>query len=125
MDAPIEGPHPAALASFLAFSHRPWLLARQVVRTRRAGRRSRTEFEKAAELDPKSVDARHGLIEYYSQAPGFMGGSIEKAKEQAHEIEKIDPMRGHLDMASLLENKDKEIAAVEKEYAAAPDSTLA
>lgn len=90
-------------------------------------RRVKTEFEKAVELDPKSVDARHGLIEFYSQAPGFMGGSMEKAKEQAREIEKLNPMRGHLDMASLLENKDKDIAGAEREYvaaaAAAPDST--
>jgi tetratricopeptide (TPR) repeat protein len=90
-------------------------------------RRVKSEFEKAVELDPKSVDARHGLIEFYSQAPGVMGGSMDKAKEQAREIEKLNPMRGHLDMGSLLENKDKDIAGAEREYvaaaAASPDST--
>lgn len=92
-------------------------------------RRVKTEFEKAVELDPVSVDARHGLIQFYSQAPGVMGGSLDKAKEQAREIEKINAMRGHWEMAQLLENKDKDFAAAERELtaavAAAPDSNFA
>src|SRR4051812_21188376 len=45
-------------------------------------KRIKSEFEKAVALDPNLVDARHGLIQFYSQAPGFMGGSMDKAKEQ-------------------------------------------
>ena len=92
-------------------------------------RRIKSEFEKAVELDPNSIDGRHGLIQFYSQAPGVMGGSLDKAKEQAREIEKRNAMRGHLEMASLLENKDKDIAGAEQAYsaalAAAPDSNVA
>jgi len=91
-------------------------------------RRIKAEFEKAAELDPSSLDARHGLIQFYSQAPGVMGGSLDKAKEQAREIEKLNAMRGHWEMAQLLESKDKDLAGAEREFtaalAAAPDSTL-
>jgi tetratricopeptide (TPR) repeat protein len=90
-------------------------------------RRVKTEFEKAVELDPSSVDARHGLIQFYSMAPGVMGGSMDKAREQAREIEKYNAMRGHAEMAQLLENKDKDLPGAEREYAAAlsaaPDST--
>ena len=89
-------------------------------------RRMKSEFEKAVELDPTSIDGRHGLIQFYSQAPGVMGGSLDKAKEQAREIEKLNAVRGHLEMGQLLENKDKDLAGAEREYTAAmtasPDS---
>jgi tetratricopeptide (TPR) repeat protein len=41
-------------------------------------------WEKAIVLDTKNIDARLSLIQYYRQAPGFMGGSIEKAVEVAN-----------------------------------------
>ena len=92
-------------------------------------KRVKTEFQRAVDLDPASIDARRGLIQFYSQAPGVMGGSMEKAKEQAREIGKLNQMRGHFEMASLLENKDKDIPGTEREYAAAlsaaPDSNVA
>jgi tetratricopeptide (TPR) repeat protein len=92
-------------------------------------RRIKSEFERAVDLDPTSIDARHGLIQFYSQAPGVMGGSLDKAKDQAHEIEKLNAMRGHLEMAQLLETKDKDLVAAEREFVAAlgaaPDSTPA
>ncbi|HEX4681699.1 MAG TPA: tetratricopeptide repeat protein [Gemmatimonadaceae bacterium] len=88
-------------------------------------RRVKGEFDKAVELDPSSVDARHGLIQFYSQAPGVMGGSMDKAKEQAREIGKLSPWRGHYETAQLLE-REKDSAGAEREYtaavAAAPDS---
>lgn len=92
-------------------------------------RRIKGEFDKAAQLDPTSIDARHGLIQFYSQAPGFMGGSMDKAKDQAREIAKLNAMRGHIEMGALLE-RDKDIAGAEKEFAAAlaasaPDSNAA
>src|SRR5262249_27246071 len=91
-------------------------------------RRIKSEFERASQLDPTSIDARHGLIQFYSQAPGVMGGSMEKAKEQAIEILKLNGMRGHFEMAALLEC-EKDVAGAEREYAAAlvaaPDSNAA
>jgi len=89
-------------------------------------RRIKSEFEKAVQLDPSSIDARNGLIQFYSMAPGIMGGSMDKAKEQAREIARVSPMRGHIEMGALLE-RDKDLAGTEKEYLAAvaalPDST--
>jgi tetratricopeptide (TPR) repeat protein len=86
-------------------------------------RRVKGEFDRAAQLDPTSIDARHGLIQFYSQAPSVMGGSMDKAKEQAREIEKLNAMRGHLEMATLLE-RDKDIAGAEKEFNAAVTASL-
>lgn len=89
-------------------------------------RQIKNEFAKAVELDPTSIDARHGLIQFYSMAPGVMGGSMDKAKDQAREIEKVNAWRGHWEMGQLLEH-DMDIAGAEKEFeaalAAAPDST--
>src|SRR5258706_8281578 len=41
------------------------------------------EFGTAVALNPKYVDARYGLVQLYAAAPGIMGGSFEKAFEQA------------------------------------------
>ncbi len=88
-------------------------------------RRIKGEFERAVQLDPSSVDARHGLIQFYSKAPGVMGGSMDKAREQARETEKFSAWRGHYELAGLLE-QEKDIAGAEKELtaavAASPDS---
>lgn len=55
----------------------------------------RNVFEKAIALNPKYVEARFGLIQFYAYAPGIMGGSYDKAFEQAKEIKTIDPFFGH------------------------------
>jgi tetratricopeptide (TPR) repeat protein len=91
-------------------------------------RRIKSEFERTVALDPSNVDGRSGLVEFYTQAPGVMGGSKEKAQEQIREIMKLNPMRGHWKQAELY-NRDKKTAEAEKEFiaaeAAAPDSVLA
>ena len=88
-------------------------------------RRVKTEFERAVQLDSTSLDARHGLIQFYSVAPGIMGGSMEKAHAQAAAVGRLNAMRGHLEAAQLLE-REKDVAGAEREYlagvAAAPDS---
>jgi tetratricopeptide (TPR) repeat protein len=90
-------------------------------------RRVKAEFERAVELDSANLDARHGLIQFYSVAPGIMGGSMEKARAQAAAIARLNPMRGHTELAQLLE-REKDVAGAEREYvagiAAAPDSML-
>ncbi|HEX3070599.1 MAG TPA: tetratricopeptide repeat protein [Thermoanaerobaculia bacterium] len=55
--------------------------------------KTKEEFEKAVELDPNHLEARMGLVQYYAFAPGFMGGSYDKAFAQAAEIRKRDPLR--------------------------------
>jgi len=47
-------------------------------------------FETAVMLDPNNIEARYALMEYYSTAPVLLGGSKEKAREQAEEIRKRD-----------------------------------
>lgn len=57
-------------------------------------RNSRKNYERSVELAPKNIEARESLIEYYLQAPGFLGGGVDKAENQASEIEKLDPIAG-------------------------------
>jgi len=57
-------------------------------------RHTRDEFEHAVELDPNDLDARWGLVQYYTLAPGYLGGSEQKAEQQAEEISKRDPSFG-------------------------------
>ncbi|MCU0633420.1 MAG: tetratricopeptide repeat protein [Gemmatimonadaceae bacterium] len=82
-------------------------------------------FDRAVQLDPTNVAARDGLMQYYLQAPGIMGGSITKAEEQARSIKKLNAYRGGFALASVLARR-KDAAGAERElagvYAAFPDS---
>ena len=72
-------------------------------------------WEKAIVLDPKNLSSRFSLIEYYTQAPSFIGGSMDKAKEMARQITAISPVQGHRSMGNLL-MKEKNIDGAEMEY---------
>jgi tetratricopeptide (TPR) repeat protein len=50
----------------------------------------RDELEKAIELDPRNLSARFPLIQFYLEAPGFLGGSGSTAKALATNTSKID-----------------------------------
>lgn len=58
-------------------------------------KKAKAELERALQIDPRSFEARNGMISFYLQAPAIMGGSVEKALEQAAAIKKIDALRGH------------------------------
>lgn len=75
----------------------------------------KSAWEKAVALDAKNISARVSLIEFYTQAPGFMGGSFDKAKEVANQIIKLNPALGHRQMGKIHE-REKNIPAAEKEY---------
>jgi tetratricopeptide (TPR) repeat protein len=71
----------------------------------------RTSYEKAVELDPKSVEARFALLGFYQQAPGIVGGGMDKALLQAQAIKQLDPLRGRQAIAGVY--------IIEKKYAQA------
>ena len=89
-----------------------------VLRQPGLAKRTKAAWEKAIELDPDNLDARADLIQYYVQAPGFLGGSTAKALEQAEEIRKRNPLRGYLELGALYE-REKKLAEAEKAYLAA------
>ena len=53
-------------------------------------------YEKAIELDPDFIPARFRAIDYYVEAPGFVGGGRDKAEAQVLEIETIDPKEAYM-----------------------------
>lgn len=57
-------------------------------------RKVKTHLEKAVELNPGNIETRFDLLEYYLQAPPFLGGGSAKAKEQAEEIAKRNAVEG-------------------------------
>jgi tetratricopeptide (TPR) repeat protein len=91
-------------------------------------RRIKGEFERTVALDPSSVDGRLALVDFYTQAPGVMGGSKDKAQEQLREVIRLNPMRGHHKQANLY-LRDRKYAEAEKALIlseqSAPDSIFA
>lgn len=81
-------------------------------------KKAKNEFEKAVELDPHSVSARLDLAEYYTEAPSFMGGGLEKANAQAAAVQSINPAMAHLILARVAV-KDKRYSDAESQYKAA------
>ncbi len=78
----------------------------------------RSEFEAAVRLDPSNVEARADLADFYVEAPGIMGGGVNKAANQAQQLAALDPAQAHLVRAQIAE-KDNDQAAAEREFRAA------
>lgn len=56
-------------------------------------KRARTEFETAVRLDPKNAEALADLGEFYVDAPGIVGGGLDKAESVALELDRVDAAR--------------------------------
>jgi tetratricopeptide (TPR) repeat protein len=81
-------------------------------------RKAREAFERAVRLDPANTIALNDLFDFYIQAPGIMGGGIEKARDLIPRLAPLDPLGSHLAQAKLDEEK-KQFAAAETELRAA------
>jgi Flp pilus assembly protein TadD len=77
--------------------------------------KARQCFEKAVALDPHNHDALNDLFDYYLNAPGFLGGGLDKAEAIARRIETESPAEYHFDKAQLAD-KRKDSAAAEAEF---------
>ncbi len=64
-------------------------------------RRCGAAYEQAVALAPASVSARYALFTFYRQAPAIVGGGFDKARAQADELRKVDPVRGGLATVEL------------------------
>ncbi|HTT64228.1 MAG TPA: hypothetical protein VMG35_20395 [Bryobacteraceae bacterium] len=67
--------------------------------------KARRHLEKAVQLNPRNKDALSDLFEYYLEAPGFMGGGLDKAAGIAMEMASVDPVDGHWAQARLAERR--------------------
>ncbi len=75
----------------------------------------KSAWEKSVELESDYIEPRQSLIQYYLNAPGMMGGSVDKAIEMANEIMKLKPAEGHRQLGNIY-FKEKNYPAAEKEF---------
>jgi tetratricopeptide (TPR) repeat protein len=67
--------------------------------------KARQNFERAVALDARNIEALNDLFEYYLQAPGFLGGGLDKAQALIEKIAAVDPAERHWAMARVAEEK--------------------
>ena len=77
--------------------------------------KARQAFERAVELSPKDSDALSDLFDYYLEAPGFLGGGLDKAQRVADRIAVIDPSQGYYVAAKLAQHR-KEFGTAEQRF---------
>jgi tetratricopeptide (TPR) repeat protein len=76
--------------------------------------KARQNFEKAVELNPKNQEALSDLFEYYLEAPGFLGGGMDKAAKMAERIAALDEIEGYWARAKMAEHR-KEWSGAEQQ----------
>ncbi|NGZ90440.1 tetratricopeptide repeat protein [Psychroflexus maritimus] len=72
-------------------------------------------LNKAARLDPNHIEVRWALVQLYLELPSIIGGSIEKARSYANELEEISPVDGAL-TKGLIAEEEKDFKAAENYY---------
>ena len=85
-------------------------------------RKVKTEFERAVALDANNLPARSDLSDFYLEAPGFLGGDKNKAKQQADYIAKHDPALASYVYARIEEKQGGKGAEAEYKKAIASSS---
>ena len=61
----------------------------------------RKSFERAVELEPDHVTALESLLSFYVEAPGMVGGGVDKAEPLAARIAKLSAARGRRAWAEI------------------------
>jgi tetratricopeptide (TPR) repeat protein len=73
--------------------------------------KARQYFEKSVQLNPVNLEAQSDLFEYYLEAPGFLGGGLDKAKNTASRMTEISPADGQWAEAKLSEKRKESRSA--------------
>ena len=84
--------------------------------------RARQHFEKSVQLNPTNTEALSDLFDYYMDAPGFLGGGLDKAQALIPKIAAVDLGEGHSAEARLAE-KRKEFGSAEEHLREAIDAS--
>jgi tetratricopeptide (TPR) repeat protein len=69
--------------------------------------KSRQYFERAVALDRSNIEALNDLLEFYLEAPGFLGGGMEKARATVAQISRVNAAEGQW-AQSRIDEKRKE-----------------
>jgi tetratricopeptide (TPR) repeat protein len=73
--------------------------------------RARQCFEKSVQLNPSDLEAQSDLFEYYLEAPGFLGGGLDKAERTAERMTELSPADGQWAQAKLAEKRKESRSA--------------
>ncbi len=87
-------------------------------------RKVRPEFARAVSLDPGNVLARMDLVQYDVTAGTMLGGdqnALERARMQADEIVRLNPMRGQL-AQGMIHEAEKRFSDAEGHYRGAAEA---
>jgi tetratricopeptide (TPR) repeat protein len=78
-------------------------------------KQTRAEFEESARLNPRNAEALSDLGDFYRQAPGVVGGGVDKAQEIASQLDKVDPARAHRLRGNIAEQQ-RNYSSAEHEF---------
>ena len=78
--------------------------------------RIRDNFEAAARQDPKNVDALSDLGEFYVNAPGMVGGGLDRARQLLTQLGPLSPARAAR-LEGMIDAKAGDTAAADAAYA--------
>jgi tetratricopeptide (TPR) repeat protein len=84
-----------------------WAMRANIIKQASLARKTKAAFEKAVQLDPRHFEAHFGLITFYMQAPGIVGGGEDKAFAQAATVKKLDVLAGHRAYARIYVGQQK------------------
>jgi tetratricopeptide (TPR) repeat protein len=78
-------------------------------------KRVRSEFEESVKLNPRNPDALADMGDFYFEAPGAVGGGVDKAEAIAAQLDKVDPAQAHHLRGRIAEGR-KDLDTAEREY---------
>jgi tetratricopeptide (TPR) repeat protein len=78
-------------------------------------KRVKAEFEIAAALDPRNAEALSALGEYYTEAPGIVGGGKDKAAAVADKLDAVDHARAE-ELRGRIAASNKDTTAAEQHF---------
>ncbi len=85
-------------------------------------------LQMAVDSDPKSMEAQRGLFFFYIEAPGILGGGIDKAERTLSDIRKLSPVDADIEQLMLFgkkEEHEKQLAQAKFLIATYPNSAEA
>jgi tetratricopeptide (TPR) repeat protein len=78
-------------------------------------KRVHAEFELAVRLDPNNINALYDLGQYDVDAPGIVGGGLDKAAANAARLDRLDSTRAHVLRGHIAEKRG-DFTSAEREF---------
>ena len=82
-----------------------------------------SEFEAAARFDPRNAEALADLGEFYSEAPGVVGGGTDKAERVASQLDVVDAAGAH-ELRARIAEAAKDYGTAERQFKLAIHASL-